>query len=70
MIIEGSAQAGCAQLLQVPFGNGHAYQNYIDKEQPNWLYAYYGENVERLRKVKAKYDPDNIWKFEQSIPPA
>ncbi len=53
-----------------PFGNGHAYQNYIDKEQPNWLYAYYGENVERLRKVKAKYDPDNIWKFEQSIPPA
>ncbi|MCH2133128.1 MAG: FAD-binding oxidoreductase [Phycisphaerales bacterium] len=53
-----------------PKGNGHAYQNYIDKEQPNWLYAYYGENVPRLRKVKAMYDPENFWRFAQSIPPA
>ena len=51
-----------------PFGNGHAYQNYIDKEQPDWLFAYYGENVARLRKVKTKYDPENVWKFAQSIP--
>lgn len=28
---------------------------------------YYGENISKLREIKKKYDPNNIFKFEQSI---
>lgn len=50
-----------------------AYGDYVgnpDRSIKDYLKAYYGDNVERLRCIKRKYDPDNIFKFEQSIPPA
>jgi FAD/FMN-containing dehydrogenase len=28
---------------------------------PDWETAYWGSNVDRLRRIKAKYDPDNIF---------
>ena len=52
-----------------PAGNNEAYQNYIDRDLPNWLDAYYGSNLSRLKAAKDTYDPDNFWKFAQSIPP-
>ncbi|MBL3614838.1 BBE domain-containing protein, partial [Bacillus sp. RHFS18] len=45
------------------------YVNWPDREIRNWLQTYYGKNVHRLRQVKTKYDPENIFRFEQSIPP-
>jgi hypothetical protein len=47
-----------------------AYVNVPDAGLPNWETAYWGSNVDRLRRIKAKYDPDNIFQYEQSIPPA
>lgn len=51
-----------------PYVNGQAYQNYADPELTGWAEAYYGSNLPRLEQVKAAYDPNDLWKFPQSIP--
>ena len=52
-----------------PYVNG-AYVNVPNAGIPDWESAYWGPNVDRLRTIKAKYDPDNVFSFEQSVAPA
>ncbi len=52
----------------MPFTSAHCYQNFIDPHEDDYLNAYYGSNLERLRAVKRKYDPDNVFTYGQAIP--
>jgi hypothetical protein len=51
-----------------PFVVG-SYVNVPDLLIQNYGQEYYGGNFERLRRIKAKYDPCNVFNFAQSIPP-
>ncbi len=43
------------------------YRNYPDINFSNWPELYYGNNYQRLQAIKAKYDPGNLFRYEQSI---
>ncbi|WP_346887050.1 FAD-dependent oxidoreductase [Clostridium sp. UBA1056] len=53
-------------LSTVGVGN---YRGFTDFNIIDWQKQYYGNNYPKLRRVKSKYDPLNIFKFPQSIEP-
>lgn len=53
----------------LPYTKG-VYVNTPDLSIINWPDAYYGRNFYQLTEVKAKYDPENVFRFPQSIRPA
>jgi FAD/FMN-containing dehydrogenase len=67
---------GAAQLAWVrsirdamrPFTHG-AYANYADADLADWATAFYGGNLDRLRRVKTAWDPDNVFGGPQAIQP-
>jgi FAD/FMN-containing dehydrogenase len=46
------------------------YPNFPDPELEDCGRAYHGANLDRLRRVKATYDPANVFRFDQSVPPS
>ncbi len=50
-------------------GLGGGYVNYIDPALPDWMTAYYGGNVTRLKQVAKTYDPDKVFGFAQAVTP-
>jgi hypothetical protein len=51
-----------------PYTTEYAYQNFIDRTQADWAHAYYGENLDRLVRIKRLRDPENFFRFRQSVP--
>lgn len=46
-----------------------SYQNFPNRAIRDWPREYYAENLPRLVKVKRRYDPGNLFRNAQSIPP-
>jgi FAD/FMN-containing dehydrogenase len=49
------------------FGASDAYVNYLGDEGAAAIRASYGANYDRLSILKAKYDPENLFRFNQNI---
>ena len=55
-----------------PFSSGGTYVNFLteDADRERVRAAYGPELYDRLARVKAKYDPDNLFRANQNIRPA
>ncbi len=54
-----------------PFATGGVYVNGLEDEGPERVRAAYGDaTFARLRRVKRAWDPDNVFRHNQNIPPA
>ncbi|TNF89143.1 MAG: FAD-binding oxidoreductase [Gammaproteobacteria bacterium] len=49
-----------------PFGVG-AYVNYLGEDESDRLDEVYGENYDRLKAVKQKWDPNNLFRLNHNI---
>ncbi|MEU8591332.1 FAD-binding oxidoreductase [Streptomyces sp. NPDC048664] len=65
------AQAWIAEFSQAmrPYVHG-AYVNVPNIGMQEWETAYWADNYDRLRQIKSKYDPGNVFQYEQSVCPA
>lgn len=52
-----------------PYSAGGAYINFMMEEGEDRVKASYGENYDRLVKIKSKYDPKNLFRVNQNIKP-
>lgn len=58
-----------AQALR-PYSAPGGYINFMDGDDQGRVAENYGPNYQRLREVKAKYDPQNLFHVNQNITPA
>ena len=52
-----------------PYSSGGVYVNNLGDEGEDRVKAAYGENYPRLAALKSKYDPTNIFRLNQNVPP-
>jgi hypothetical protein len=54
-----------------PWTTGRVYLNFLGEEGPERVEAGFGpEKYARLRQIKSKWDPTNLFRHNQNIPPA
>lgn len=54
-----------------PHATGGVYVNFLHNDEGDArVRAAYGPRYERLAKIKARYDPDNIFRSNQNITPS
>jgi FAD/FMN-containing dehydrogenase len=50
-----------------PFAAGSVYVNFMPSDDEGRMPEAYGSNFDRLRKIKAKYDPQNLFRLNHNI---
>jgi len=55
--------------VSAPYASAGAYVNFMTDEEGDRVAAAYGSNYERLVQVKRRYDPENVFHFNQNIKP-
>ena len=67
---EHIAWAKAGRKIFAPYSTGGVYLNFIGDEGVERVRADYGETgYERLARVKAEYDPTNLFRLNQNIRP-
>lgn len=57
-------------LATAPYSTGGVYVNFVsESDDGDRVQAAYGSNYDRLRQLKAQYDPDNVFRTNQNITP-
>ena len=51
-----------------PYTAPRTLVNYAGSDQADEIVAFYGPNLDRLRDIKRRYDPDNVFHLNQNIP--
>ena len=52
-----------------PYASAGAYVNFMTEEESSRVAAAYGSNYDRLVQLKKRYDPENVFHFNQNIKP-
>jgi FAD/FMN-containing dehydrogenase len=52
-----------------PYATGGVYVNFIPQDETDRVRAAYGPNYDRLAALKSRYDPANLFRMNQNIPP-
>lgn len=67
--VEQAEAWGDALAAEVFDPDGRAYVNVMDEDGPAAVRAAYGGNFPRLAELKQRFDPDNVFRFNQNIAP-
>jgi hypothetical protein len=49
------------------YSNGHSYQNYPNRDQGGFQWAYWGSYYKQLVVIKNKYNPYDVFAYQQAI---
>jgi FAD binding domain/Berberine and berberine like len=68
----GAIRDWCVDYFEAlhPYSAGGAYVNMMMDEGQERVKASYGDNYDRLARIKAEYDPGNLFRVNQNIEPA
>ena len=53
-----------------PYSVAGGYINFMDADDQVRIQDNYRGNYERLTAIKSKYDPENVFRFDQSVQPS